>query len=83
MNTQELIDKFSSLKSKHAELTAEKLKCEARKEQLISEIKAIQSKYPEKDLSTKESVEKTIEHMTNELDSLLTSIESQYAKLKA
>lgn len=83
MNTQELIDKFSSLKNKHAELTAEKLKCEARKEQLTLEIKAIQDKYPDHDLSTKESVEKTISSMTNELSKLLADIENKYTQLKA
>lgn len=83
MNTQELIDKFSLLKNKHAELTAEKLRCEAKKEQLTSEIKTIQAKYPDRDLSTVESVEKTITFMTDELSQLLTSIEEQYAQIKA
>lgn len=83
MNTQELIDKFSLLKNKHAELTAEKLRCEAKKEQLTSEIKTIQAKYPDRDLSTVESVEKTITSMTGELSQLLTSIEEQYAQIKA
>ena len=83
MNTQELIDKFSLLKNKHAELTAEKLRCEAKKEQLTSEIKTIQAKYPDRDLSTVESVEKTITSMTDELSQLLTSIEEQYAQIKA
>lgn len=83
MNTQELIDKFSLLKNKHAELTAEKLRCEAKKEQLTSEIKTIQAKYPDRDLSTVESVEKTITSMTGELSQLLTNIEEQYAQIKA
>lgn len=83
MNTQELIDKFALLKSKHAELTAEKLRCEAKKEQLISEIKAIQEKYPDKDLSTIESVEKTVADMTTDLSALLSDIEEQYAQIKA
>lgn len=83
MNTQELIDKFSLLKNKHAELTAEKLRCEAKKEQLTSEIKTIQAKYPDRDLSTVESVEKTITSMTGELSQLLTSIEEQYTQIKA
>lgn len=83
MNTQELIDKFALLKSKHAELTAEKLRCEAKKEQLISEIKAIQEKYQDKDLSTIESVEKTVTDMTNDLSTLLSDIEEQYARIKA
>lgn len=83
MNTQELINKFSLLKNKHAELTAEKLRCEAKKEQLTSEIKSIQNKYPDRDLSTIESVEKTIASMTDELSQLLTSIEEQYAQIKA
>lgn len=83
MNTHELINKFSLLKNKHAELTAEKLRCEAKKEQLTSEIRAIQNKYPDRDLSTVESVEKTIASMTDELSQLLTSIEEQYAQIKA
>ena len=83
MNTQELIDTFSLLKNKQSELTAEKLRCEARREQLISEIKTIQAKYPEHDLTTIESVEKTISSMTEQLSQLLTSIEEQYSQLKA
>ena len=39
MNTQELIEKFNLLKNKHTELTSEKLRCEAKRDQLISEIK--------------------------------------------
>ena len=83
MNTQELIEKFNLLKNKHTELTSEKLRCEAKRDQLISEIKSIQEKYPEYDLSTAESVEKTIATTTNELNKLLASIEEQYAQIKA
>ena len=83
MNTQELIDKFALLKNKHAELTAEKLRCEAKKEQLVLEIKALQAKHSDLDLSTKESVEKTISSMTDELSRLLATIEDQYAQIKA
>lgn len=83
MSTQELIDKFSLLKNKHTELTAEKLRCEAKKEQLVLEIKSIQEKHPDLDLSTKESVEKTISSMTDELGKLLKIIEEQYDKIKA
>ena len=39
MNTQELIEKFNILKNKHTELISEKLRCEANRYQLISEIK--------------------------------------------
>lgn len=83
MSTQELIDKFTLLKNKHTELTAEKLRCEAKRDQLAYEIKAIQEKYPEYDLSTAESVEKTITTMTNDLSKLLASIEEQYTQIKA
>ena len=80
---EDLISKFQSLKAKHSELTAEKLKYEAKKEQLSSEIKSIQDKYTEYDLSSIESVEKIIADLTSQLDSELTSINEQYAKIKA
>jgi chromosome segregation ATPase len=82
MDNQELVTKFQELKSKHAELMAEKLKYEAKKEQLSSEIKAIQDKYTEYDLSTTESVEKIIADLTNQLDAELRSINEQYEKIK-
>lgn len=78
-----LVAKFQELKSKHAELTNEKLKYEAKKEQLVSEIKAIQEKYKEYDLSTVESVEKIITDLTNKLNDELSSITEQYEKIKA
>ena len=78
-----LVAKFQELKSKHAELTNEKLKYEAKKEQLVSEIKAIQEKYKEYDLSTVESVEKIITDLTNKLNDELNSITEQYEKIKA
>lgn len=78
-----LVAKFQELKSKHAELTNEKLKYEAKKEQLVSEIKAIQEKYKEYDLSTVESIEKIITDLTNKLNDELNSITEQYEKIKA
>jgi chromosome segregation ATPase len=79
----DLVVKFQELKSKHAELTNEKLKYEAKKEQLSSEIKSIQDKYSQYDLSSVESVEKIIADLTSQLESELTSINEQYAKIKA
>lgn len=79
----ELVAKFQELKTKHAELTNEKLKYEAKKEQLASEIKSIQDKYTEYDLSTVESVEKIICELTNKLNEELNSINEQYEKIKA
>lgn len=79
----ELVAKFQELKSKHAELTNEKLKYEAKKEQLSSEIKSIQDKYTEYDLSTVEAVEKIIKDLTNKLNDELNSINEQYEKIKA
>jgi chromosome segregation ATPase len=77
------VQKFQELKSRHAELLSEKLKYEAKKEQLVSEIKAIQDKYTEYDLSTAESVDKIISDLTAELESELKSINEQYNKIKA
>lgn len=79
----ELVAKFQELKSKHAELTAEKLKYEAKRDQLNLEIKSIQDKYSQYDLSSVESVEKIIADLTNQLESELNSINEQYAKIKA
>lgn len=83
MDNKNLVEKFQELKTRQAELTAEKLKYEAKKEQLHSEIKAIQDKYTEYDLSTIESVEKIILDLTNQLNEELNNIEEQYTKLKA
>lgn len=80
---EELIAKFQELKTKHAELTTEKLKYEAKKEQLNTEIKAIQDKYKDYDLSTIDSVEKIITSLTSQLETELININEQYAKLKA
>jgi hypothetical protein len=60
-----------------------KLKYEAKKEQLSSEIKSIQDKYTQYDLSSVESVEKIIADLTSQLESELNSINEQYAKIKA
>lgn len=78
-----LIAKFQELKTKHSELTAEKLKYEAKKEQLATEIKEIQDKYPEYDLSSISSVEKIISDLTGQLELELNSINEQYEKIKA
>jgi chromosome segregation ATPase len=78
-----LVARFQELKTKHSELMSEKLKYEAKKEQLASEIKTIQDKYTEYDLSTIESVESIIADLTNQLTSELNSIEEQYSKIKA
>ena len=78
-----LVAKFQELKAKHSELMSEKLKYEAKKEQLASEIKTIQDKYAEYDLSTIESVESIITDLTNQLTSELKSIEEQYSNIKA
>lgn len=78
-----LVARFQELKAKHSELMSEKLKYEAKKEQLASEIKTIQDKYTEYDLSTIESVESIIADLTNQLTSELNSIEEQYSKIKA
>lgn len=80
---EDLIKKFQSLKAKHNELVAEKLKYEAKKEQLTSEMKAIQDKYQDYDLSTVESVEMIIADLTNKLNNELQSINEQYNKIKA
>lgn len=81
--TESLVTKFQDLKAKHTELTNEKLKYEAKKEQLSLEIKSIQDKYPQYDLSSIESVEKIITDLTNQLEAELVSINEQYNKIKA
>lgn len=79
----DLVKKFQELKSKHSELTAEKLKCEAKRDQLMSDIKAIQDKYPNYDLSSTSSVEKIINELTSQLSLELKQINDQYDKIKA
>lgn len=80
---EELIKKFQDLKAKQSELLSEKLKYEAKKEQLVAEIKSIQDKYPKYDLSTSEAVENIIKTLTNQLNNELISINERYEKLKA
>lgn len=80
--SDDLIKKFQELKTKHNELISEKLKYEAKKEQLEQDIKAIQNKYTEYDLTTAESVEKIINDLTKQLDTELTRINEQYSELK-
>lgn len=78
----ELITKFQELKAKHNELVAEKMKYEAKKEQLCAEMKIIQDKYPEYDLSTTESVKEIITNLTEKLNTELNDIIKQYEQLK-
>lgn len=78
-----LIKKFQDLKAKHDELVTEKVKYEAKRDQLNTEIKEIQNKYPNYDLSTIESVENLITDLTTKLDAELTNINKQYLELKA
>ena len=78
----ELITKFQELKSKHAALVAEKMKYEAKKEQLCAEMKIIQDKYPEYDLSTTESVKSIIFNLSDKLAKELNDINEQYESLK-
>lgn len=82
MNSNELVSKFQELKSKHSELMTEKLKYEAKKEQISNEIMNIQNKYPEYDLTTIESVEKIINDLNLELESELSNINKAFNKLK-
>lgn len=78
----ELITKFQELKAKHNELMAEKMKYEAKKEQLYAEMKVIQDKYPEYDLSTTESVKEIVNNLTEKLNTELNDIIKQYEQLK-
>lgn len=78
----ELITKFQELKAKHNELVAEKMKYEAKKEQLCAEMKVIQDKYPEYDLSTTESVKEIVNNLTEKLNTELNDIIKQYEQLK-
>ena len=82
MDNNELVAKFQEMKTKLAELTAEKLKYEAKRDQLNTEIKAIQDKYSEYDLSTTQSVENIISKLTTNLSAELEKITNQYNQLK-
>ena len=82
MYNNELVAKFQEMKTKLAELTAEKLKYEAKRDQLNTEIKSIQDKYSEYDLSTTQSVENIISKLTINLSAELEKITNQYNQLK-
>lgn len=82
MDNNELVAKFQEMKTKLAELTAEKLKYEAKRDQLNTEIKFIQDKYSEYDLSTTQSVENIISKLTINLSAELEKITNQYNQLK-
>lgn len=82
MDNNELVAKFQEMKTKLAELTAEKLKYEAKRDQLNTEIKSIQDKYSEYDLSTTQSVENIISKLTINLSAELEKITTQYNQLK-
>lgn len=82
MDNNELVAKFQEMKTKLAELTAEKLKYEAKRDQLSTEIKSIQDKYSEYDLSTTQSVENIISKLTINLSAELEKITNQYNQLK-
>ena len=82
MDNNELVAKFQEMKTKLAELTAEKLKYEAKRDQLNTEIKSIQDKYSEYDLSTTQSVENIISKLTIKLSTELEKITNQYNQLK-
>ena len=82
MDNNELVAKFQEMKTKLAELTAEKLKYEAKRDQLNTEIKSIQDKYSEYDLSTTQSVENIISKLTINLSAELEKITHQYNQLK-
>lgn len=82
MDNNELVAKFQDMKTKLAELTAEKLKYEAKRDQLNTEIKSIQDKYSEYDLSTTQSVENIISKLTINLSAELEKITNQYNQLK-
>ena len=82
MDNNELVAKFQEMKTKLAGLTAEKLKYEAKRDQLNTEIKSIQDKYSEYDLSTIQSVENIISKLTINLSAELEKITDQYNQLK-
>jgi uncharacterized protein YlxW (UPF0749 family) len=83
MGSNELISKFTELKNRQTELTAEKVKYETKLEQLNNEIKVIQNKYSDYNLSSAESVEKIISDLTIQLTNELADINAQYEKIKA
>lgn len=83
MNQNDLITKFQELKQKQSELMTEKLKCEAKRDQLAAEIKSIQDKYPQYDLSSVESVNAIIANLSQQIDLELIHINEQYEKIKA
>lgn len=82
MDNNELVAKFQEMKTKLAELTAEKLKYEAKRDQLNTEIKSIQDKYTDYDLSTSQSAESIINKLTINLNTELEKITKQYNQLK-
>ena len=82
MDNNELVAKFQEMKTKLAELTSEKLKYEAKRDQLNTEIKSIQDKYSEYDLSTTQSVENIISKLTINLSAELEKITNQYNQIK-
>lgn len=79
---KDLVAKFQELKSRQSELTAEKLKYETKLEQLSNEMKQIQDKYPEYDLSSVESVELIIKNLESQLDKELEDINKRYMMIK-
>lgn len=79
---KDLVAKFQELKSRQSELTAEKLKYETRLEQLSNEMKQIQDKYHEYDLSSVESVELIIKNLESQLDKELEDINKRYMIIK-
>lgn len=79
---KDLVAKFQELKSRQSELTAEKLKYETKLEQLNNEMKQIQDKYPEYDLSSVESVELIIKNLESQLDKELEDINKRYMMIK-
>ena len=81
MDNNELVAKFQEMKTKLAELTAEKLKYEAKRDQLNTEIKSIQDKYTDYDLSTAQAVENIISKLTINLNTELEKITKQYNQL--
>ena len=79
---EDLVKKYQLLKQQHSEILVEKAKCEARRDQLMSEIKSIQEKYPEYDLSSIKSVDLIIKKLTDELDAEIKVINEKYAEIK-
>lgn len=79
---EDLVAKFQELKTKHDKLLNEKLKYETKMEQLDAEIKVIQDKYKEYDLSSVESIDSIINKLTEQISTDLASIEEQYSLIK-